>query len=90
MSEQPTRRRFIAGATCPRCGRVDKIAVDLDSDRRLCVSCGFSEERPAPPGGTAAPGELPSRANRAIARRVETPAEAVKLVDPTSADDEPA
>jgi hypothetical protein len=67
---------------------VDKIAVDLDSDRRLCVSCGFSEERPGPPGGTTAPGELPSRVNRAIARRVDTPAEAVTLVNSAAATDD--
>ena len=58
---------------------MDKIVVDLDTDRRECVSCGFSEERPD--GGTGQ-GELPTRVSRAAARRVETPAEAVTLVDP--------
>ena len=79
MSQPPhTRRRFIAGAVCPRCSAMDKIVVDLDRDIRECVACGYSEERP----GTAETSELPTRVNRAAARRVETPAEQVRLVDP--------
>jgi len=85
MSKQPPRRRFIAGAVCPRCGGVDKIAVDLDADRRLCVSCGFSEERPGPPASN--PAEPRTRVNRAAARRVETPAEPVTLVNPAAKPD---
>lgn len=57
---------------------MDKLVVELDSDRRLCVSCGFSEERPpAPP-----PREVPTRASRAPGRRAELSAEIVRLVDP--------
>lgn len=56
---------------------MDKVVVDTDTDRRECVACGFSEERPA-----AAPAELATRVTRPAARRVETEAEAVKLVDP--------
>ena len=80
MPDQMKRRRFIAGAVCPRCGEMDRMVVDPDSDRRECVSCGFSEERP---GDSAAPaGEIPTRVTRPAARRVETPAEAVTLIDP--------
>jgi hypothetical protein len=57
---------------------MDKIAVDLDTDQRLCVSCGFTEDRPQGPDTS----ELPTRVSRAAARRVETPAEVVTLVDP--------
>ena len=78
MTTPTHRRRFIAGAVCPRCARMDKIVVDLDTDLRECVSCGFSEERPQS-GSTA---ELPTRVSRASARRVETPTEAVTLIDP--------
>ena len=90
MPDMPHRRRFIAGAVCPRCALLDKIVVDMDTDRRLCVSCGFSEERPGPPSGTTGarvqqPSELPTRGGRASARRVETPAEAITLVDPDKA-----
>jgi hypothetical protein len=58
---------------------MDKIVVDMDSQTRQCVACDFSEKRPA---DNLAPGELPTRVSRAAARRVETPAEAVTLIDP--------
>ncbi len=80
MAGQQGRRRFIAGAVCPRCARMDKIVVDLDTDQRECVACGFSEARPGDP--SAPRGELPTRVSRAAARRVETPAEVVTLIDP--------
>ena len=76
-----SRRRFIAGAVCPNCGRQDKIVVDLDADERQCIACGFREARPAA-RNTTSPAELQTRVNRAQSRRVETPAEPVRLVDP--------
>ena len=65
---------------------MDKIVVDLDTDRRECVACGYSEPRP----GQERPGqesdqpvtEIPTRVSRPAARRVETPAEPVRLIDP--------
>ena len=86
MQIDQARRRFIAGAVCPRCALMDKILVDMDTDQRLCVSCGFSEERPgvpdASPRAVTAPkiAELPTRVSRASARRVETQAEQVTLI----------
>lgn len=79
----PQRQRFIAGAVCPRCGLPDKIVVDLETDQRRCVSCDFSEARPGQEPGSpvAQPVEPPTRVSRAASRRVETPAEPVKLVD---------
>ena len=74
----PHRRRFIAGAVCPRCGVLDRIVVDLDSQRRECIACDFSEARPE----DDVQRELPTRVSRASARRVEAPAEAVTLIDP--------
>jgi uncharacterized metal-binding protein (TIGR02443 family) len=108
MQHAPYRRRFIAGAVCPRCALMDKIVVDLDTDQRHCVSCGFSEPRPGLPAtsplvkGAAVdsaavdsaavdsasqdtvrkPAEIPTRVSRAAARRVETPAQVVTLIDP--------
>jgi hypothetical protein len=73
---------------------MDKIVVDLDTDQRECIACGFSEARPAAPAtGKPAPGgdgaaELPTRVSRAAARRVETPAEPVRLLDPRDREDE--
>jgi len=70
-------RRFIAGAVCPRCGKMDKLLVDSATDLRECVSCGFQDQRP-----TEKPAELSTRVTRPAARRVETAAEVVTLVDP--------
>ena len=81
----PGRRRFIAGAVCPRCAAMDRIVVDLDTDRRECVACGFSDSRPV----AAGPEEPKTRVNRASARRVETCAEPVKLVNPGAASGDP-
>ncbi len=75
-----SRRRFIAGAVCPRCSAMDKIVVDLDTDKRECVACGFSEDRPQAPAAE----EVKTRVNRAAARRVETTAEPVRLMDPST------
>ncbi|MFT4767116.1 MAG: putative metal-binding protein (TIGR02443 family) [Glaciecola sp.] len=80
MTGFQSRRRFIAGAVCPRCAEMDKIVVDLDSDQRECVACGFNEGRPAAP----APEEVKTRVSRASARRVETPVQVVRLLDPGS------
>ena len=95
MQEDPRRRRFIAGAVCPRCGEMDKIVVNMETDRRECIACGFSEARPDPAAGAGQAGrlparELPTRVSRPAARRVETPAEAVTLVGMDKPDDGPA
>jgi hypothetical protein len=67
-------RRFIAGAVCPRCAKLDKLVVDSETDQRECVSCGYRDERP-----NAAPAELRTRVNRP-SRRVDADAEPVTLV----------
>ncbi|GAA5315976.1 MAG: YheV family putative zinc ribbon protein [Candidatus Pelagadaptatus aseana] len=40
------KRRFIAGAVCPRCEEMDKIVVYSEAGKefRECVSCGFKDE----------------------------------------------
>lgn len=81
MQEGTGRRRFIAGAVCPRCGAMDRIVVDLETDRRECVSCGFSEERPSGEQLAGAAREPATRVTRPAARRVETPAEIVTIID---------
>lgn len=75
-------KRFIAGAVCPRCGEMDKLVVDSESNQRECVRCGFTDQRP-----TQAQTELRTRVNRP-ARRVEAEAETVTLVIPSSKDDQ--
>ena len=95
MQDKSHRRRFIAGAVCPRCALMDKIVVDVDTDQRLCVSCGFSEDRPGLPASSPLavavhqPPELPTRVSRAAARRVETPAQAITLIDSVKDRDKP-
>lgn len=81
MQDKTHRRRFVAGAVCPRCEQMDKIVIDLDTDRRVCVHCGFAEDRPGLPQAVSKASELPTRVSRAAARRVQTPAEAITLLD---------
>jgi uncharacterized metal-binding protein (TIGR02443 family) len=40
------KRRFVAGAVCPRCSEMDKLVVynEDEKDFRECVNCGFKEE----------------------------------------------
>ena len=46
------KRRFIAGAVCPRCGEMDRIVMfqDEQGQFRECVSCGFKEKMVAEEG----------------------------------------
>jgi uncharacterized metal-binding protein (TIGR02443 family) len=51
-----TRRRFIAGAICPKCGALDRIVLEDDDRRRRCIACGFTDTLlpsgpPTPPRG---------------------------------------
>lgn len=46
MAQAGIRKRFIAGAVCPRCAEMDKVVMynTPDGDEvRECVACGFSE-----------------------------------------------
>ena len=72
------KKRFIAGAVCPRCGEMDKLVVDLEGNHRECVSCGYTDERPK-----QAQSELRTRVNRPR-RRQDIEAQPVKLVQPPS------
>ena len=40
------KRRFVAGAVCPRCSEMDKLVVynEDGKDYRECVSCGYKDE----------------------------------------------
>ncbi|MGB2058744.1 MAG: YheV family putative metal-binding protein, partial [Alcanivorax sp.] len=40
------KRQFIAGATCPECGQMDKIQRVLDGDKQWmeCVACGATKD----------------------------------------------
>ncbi len=75
-SEPNQRPRFIAGAICPNCHAEDRMVIAATADVRRCVVCDFSERRP----GESA--ELPlTRVTRAAARRVDTAADPIKILD---------
>lgn len=85
MSGFTANRRFIAGAVCPRCRAMDSIVVDMASEQRECVACGFSEARPAD-----TPRQEPRTRVNSPARRSDTPAEAVRVLDPGAVPDKGA
>ncbi|MFB2537971.1 MULTISPECIES: YheV family putative zinc ribbon protein [unclassified Acinetobacter] len=43
-----TKKRFIAGAKCPRCGAVDCIVMFTSQDAEWveCIHCDYQEHRP--------------------------------------------
>lgn len=45
------KRQFIAGATCPECGQMDKIQRVIDGDKQWmeCVACGAHKDLDGPP-----------------------------------------
>ncbi|MBI2382218.1 MAG: YheV family putative metal-binding protein [Gammaproteobacteria bacterium] len=49
MSE--SKRRFIAGATCPACGQVDKLVLYYQDGVKVheCVRCGYKKSELEPP-----------------------------------------
>lgn len=42
------KRRFIAGAKCPKCEAMDRVVMLTTNDAEWieCVDCGYSENRP--------------------------------------------
>jgi len=68
-------RRFIAGAVCPRCGKIDKLFIDDGGDICECAGCGLRRARPGT--DAAAP---PSRIGRPAPRRAQAPAERVRIL----------
>lgn len=66
------RKRFIAGAICPKCGVMDRIVVyrEHQKDLRECVSCGFRDELRLQPS----PAALSTRVQ-------QTEATPVRLID---------
>lgn len=74
-----TKRRFMAGAVCPRCSNMDSIVVyNLDGkDFRECVSCDFKEEMRINIGS----GELATRVNH-----TPEPQESVQVINIASLD----
>lgn len=57
------KRRFIAGAKCPKCEAMDRIVMLTQGDAEWieCIECGYSENRPThvdAPEEAATPDEI--------------------------------
>jgi uncharacterized metal-binding protein (TIGR02443 family) len=74
-----TKKQFIAGVTCPKCGQMDKILAFSDNgiNYRECVSCGFKDEMRL----SSTPRELETRVNTS-ADEIASQTQPVKLMDP--------
>ena len=67
--EKPAiKKRFIAGAVCPRCSEMDSIVVfKIDSEHhRECVSCDFKEVTRFDDAQDSPKAELETRVNTPI------------------------
>ena len=78
-----SKRRFIAGAVCPRCAAMDTVYVfkKNEQDVRACTDCNFEEtanfassKKPAPQK------ELPTRVNQTVDKTV-VEIQKIKLID---------
>lgn len=76
-----SKRRFIAGAVCPRCAEMDKIVTYQQDDKsfRECVACGFKEEMRF----QSQQRELETRVNRSEEEKAAD-TQVIKLFDPNS------
>jgi uncharacterized protein len=74
------KRRFMAGAVCPRCSAMDKLVVfnAAGKDFRECVSCGFKEEMNFKPVSR----ELETRVNQSEQEKMD----AVQVITILSSD----
>ena len=74
------KKRFIAGAVCPRCSEMDKIVMyEKDGiNYRECVECGYEDEMPV--AGLA--NEIPTRVNEKPAKP-QVAEQILNFVDPS-------
>jgi uncharacterized metal-binding protein (TIGR02443 family) len=49
--QQRSKKRFIAGATCPHCGAEDAIMLLIEDGKETvqCVECDYLEAKPEDP-----------------------------------------
>jgi len=73
------KKRFIAGAVCPRCSEMDKLTIfsEAEKEYRECVSCGFKEQMFL----QSEPKEIDTRVNKTKEEK-ESEVQAVRLIDP--------
>ncbi len=72
------KKRFIAGAVCPKCGAMDRIVMYKkdDKDYRECVACEFNDEMRFKPQAR----ELDTRVN--VTEQEKQDAQVVKILMP--------
>lgn len=72
------KKRFIAGAVCPKCSAMDRVVMyrEGDADFRECVECGFKDEMRL----QSAPRELETRVNQTAASKASE-VQPVKILD---------
>lgn len=72
------KKRFIAGATCPKCKAQDRLVVYrvADVEYRECVVCGFKDEMRFRPDTR----ELQTRVNTPV-ERIKEETQVVRLPD---------
>ncbi len=78
-------KRFIAGASCPKCSEMDKIFTFESEDKkyRACTRCDFKEEMRFENNKK----ELETRVNR-IEEQTSESAQVVRLMEPVNMDAE--
>lgn len=78
------KRRFIAGAVCPRCAAMDKIVVfERDGSAfRGCVACDFEEPQPE----LNPVDEMPTRVNQAELDKKDDSVQVVQIIQTVSKD----
>ncbi len=74
------KKRFIAGAICPKCAELDRIVMyrDGDVEYRECVSCGFKDKMMF----NAKPKELETRVNVTEAQK-QAETQVIQILDPS-------
>ena len=74
-----TKKRFIAGVTCPKCAVMDKLQAFSEGgvDFRECVSCGFKDEMRI----SSSPREIQTRVNLSK-DEIDQQISPVKILDP--------
>ncbi|TVP58022.1 MAG: YheV family putative metal-binding protein [Halomonadaceae bacterium] len=73
------KKRFIAGAVCPRCSEMDRIVMYSSEENTYqeCVSCGYRDRQPTAEEMAQA-AELETRV-RHKPRAINTPAQPIKF-----------
>ena len=79
MFKYKAKKRFIAGAVCPKCSEMDKLTIynENGQDFRHCIKCGFNDKMLL----QSDPKELETRVNVSKEEKLaET--QIVSLIDP--------